>query len=254
MKRYSSLISHLSSLRFKQRFTLIELLVVIAIIAILAAMLLPALNKARDTAHAASCKSNLKQIGTAMLQYANSYDDYLLYIYDGYWNYYKNGLYQMLPFLGKDNKNLPTVYVNPVYQCPVAKFRSLYHNVVGTYGFNVTCGKFGYCAKAAHLTTSTAFPKKIISVPQPSGCFAVCDGRLNIEVTNDFKNWNIMNDGGVASEDMLKYELDRYEDPRLRHNGGLNVLFMDGHVDARKVYGLNRGSNPEMHIFAFGYP
>ena len=35
---------------------------------------------------------------------------------------------------------------------------------------------------------------------------------------------------GVTKAEMLKYELDRYEDPRLRHNGALNVLFMDGHV------------------------
>ncbi len=71
----------------KSKFTLIELLVVIAIIAILAAMLLPALNQARERARATACTNNLKQLMTAHIMYEQSFENFarnkLTMIYDG---------------------------------------------------------------------------------------------------------------------------------------------------------------------------
>ena len=92
-----------SSLEHKRSFTLIELLIVIAIIAILAAMLLPALNKARESAFKIACTSNHKTLTNAAIQYNMDNQDYFYAptAADSWNSIYRISAYVLPPYLGK---------------------------------------------------------------------------------------------------------------------------------------------------------
>jgi prepilin-type N-terminal cleavage/methylation domain-containing protein/prepilin-type processing-associated H-X9-DG protein len=210
-----------NSLRGKN-FTLIELLVVIAIIAILASMLLPALNMARDKAKQISCSSNLKTIGLAQGMYSSDFEDWIVpSVASGYYPY--EVLSGKNKFNVKIGSNYGTQYygyqkTKGTFACPgeAIRFGSSANGLFRYthYGFNVFLlgGLFSY---NSHKTSALKKPTRTI--------FAGDNERITafmIDVTNRFSFRHGGNNTDVSGS--------------VYGSGYANIVYMDGHVEAKK--------------------
>ncbi|HPY89223.1 MAG TPA: DUF1559 domain-containing protein [Lentisphaeria bacterium] len=217
-----------------RHFTLIELLVVIAIIAILAAMLLPALSKAREKARAISCVNNMKTVGTASIMYFSDSEDYIFPARSGnkylYYDSSVNGL--LTPYLGSscetpDTINRPgesvlfCVALNGQRNrlaCPSAEANPAH--TVKKYSDTIV-PNWSLTSDEYVATLPSYKPVLITQLTKPSQ--AMLFGENNFDNPGNYLRYYTAGRNAVGN----------------RHSNAGNVLYCDGHVEAIRVNPLN---------------
>ena len=203
----------------RKGFTLIELLVVIAIIAILAAILFPVFAKAREKARQSSCLSNAKQLGLALMQYCQDYDEQLPYSFYETPDPVHYGVQKLSPYMKSEQ----------IWACPSAT-----DVVTGFYaqdGLPARTIAHGYGFSQHHYPYRSIYPPIIRSlgdIKQPAASGVLFE-KTNVVTT-------------------MPYVYCPHCSPTLttqlasRHNEGMNIGFYDGHAKWLSVSALNNAS------------
>ena len=233
-------------MQYKRAFTLIELLVVIAIISILAAILFPVFAKVREKARQTSCASNERQIGLAMVQYVQDYDETL---FQSYWGDKTKPSDAATNYKWMDAV-FPYVKNEAVFDCPSDSLSPPYHYRsgvnYGSYGLNGAYGATGdNQTPPRSAPASGASPAYLVTLSQivvPSDTVWVTD--------NDNSDQGGKNPGGsqgffwatvpptpaITTTNGIRHLQNIME----RHIGRVNTIFCDGHVKALSLDYLAR--------------
>lgn len=209
-----------------KRFTLIELLVVIAIIAILASMLLPALNRARESSRATQCRGNQKQLGMAMMMYTQDQNDYfpLVGIPSNWvatcWDKYNTGrrFFDLIARYVNSSYadsmlNSKGDAISPVFLCPSSNSLSVKENFALNY----------------KIVGSQSSPPEVFRtgmIKEPSRMFVLTDATVQL-----FSYIHITTTVPVEA----RVNSSLANGWAFRHTGQVNMLYTDGHV---KSFGL----------------
>ena len=220
----------------RRGFTLIELLVVIAIIAVLMAILMPALNRVKEQGKRAVCLSNLKQLTLAWIMYADDNDDVLVNGAIGYsnattgWGQHANEV-AWVDALRSGWQNIedqqqaimdgalwPYVKDLKIYRCPTAK------------------------SKDEALTYAIMFSMNSVNHPPTQGVRGA-HIKKRTEITNPPPAYRLVFiDEGWMTPDAFAVHYDQeqwWDDPPVRHGDGTTLSFADGHVDHWKWKGTD---------------